>query len=197
MREPWVTGAVEGHIDEVVLRRLLREHSLQCTAVYGKHGKADLIQKLAGYNHAAQHNRWCVLIDLDHDAECAPELVGRLLPSPAEGMLLRVAVHEVESWLLADRRRIAQFLGVPLAQVPMRPDHIDAPKQLMVGLARGSRLRAIREDLVPRPESGRKEGPAYTSQVTGFVLERWQPADAARYSDSLARCMAALERLRR
>jgi len=192
----YVTGAVEGLVDEAVLRRLIREAGMQCVAVYGKEGKPYLIEQLPKYNNAARYAPWCILIDLDRDAGCAPEFIDRILPDRAPGMVARVAVREVESWLLADRVNMAKFLGVRQVDIPRDPDALDDPKRQVIDLARRSRYRAIAQDLVPRPGSGRAEGPAYTSRMIEFATRLWQPREAAELSPSLARCIAAIERLR-
>jgi hypothetical protein len=133
-----------------------------------------------------------VLVDLDHDADCAPILRDSWLPAPSRFMCFRVAVREVEAWLLADRQRIARFLGVALAKVPHTPDLIDDPKGAMVNLARRSRRKEIREDMVPLPGSGRPEGPAYASRLIEFSSTLWRPGIAERQSDSLRRCRRGL-----
>jgi hypothetical protein len=68
----------------------------------------------------------------------------------------------------------------------------------MVELARHSHRRGIREDMVPRPGSGRKVGPAYTAQLIDFARDSnngWRPDVAAKASDSLNRCLQCLLRL--
>jgi hypothetical protein len=50
--------------------------------------------------------------------------------------MVRVAVREVESWVLADRRRIANFLSAPLNSIPMDPEQLDDPKMALLTLAR-------------------------------------------------------------
>lgn len=99
-----VSGAVEGDIDEAVLRRLLDLVGAKAGPVHGKNGKAQLLQRLRSYGQAARFSAWFVLVDLDHDASCAPGFVSRWLPEPVSDTLcFRVAVREVEAWLLADR----------------------------------------------------------------------------------------------
>jgi hypothetical protein len=78
--------------------------------------------------------------------------------------------------------------GVTLAKVPQTPDLVDDPKGLMVNLARRSRRREIREDMVPLPGGGRSEGPAYTSRLIQFASTLWRPRVAEKRSDSLRRC---------
>lgn len=67
------------------------------------------------------------------------------------------------------------------------------PKQALVNLARTSRRRAIRDDMVPREGSGRAVGPGYTSRIIEFVSNHWRPEQAAHVSDSLRRAIARLE----
>lgn len=185
---------MEGMLDEAVVRRLLAAVGARQVEVYGGQGKHDLLRHLRGYNQAARHGPWLVLVDLD-DEECAPALCQRVLPQPAPGMCLRVAVREVEAWLLADREGLSRFLGVSPGRIPVDPEQVARPKELMVALAAASRRRDVREDLVPRPDSGRRVGPAYSSRLADFVRERWRPEVAAQRSRSLERCLARLKTL--
>ena len=199
MYSPVASGAVEGALDEVVLLRLGEHLGISVGPVFGRSGKSYLRERIDGYNQAARFSPWIVLVDLDHD-ECAPSLCAEWLPTPAEHMCFRVAVREIESWLLADRAGIAAFLGVPASRVPDVVDDLDDPKQTLVDLARRSRRRAIREDMAPRHGSGLSIGPAYTSRMMEFVgvegPNRWRPDVAAQASPSLSRCINALTELR-
>ncbi len=195
---PTLTGAVEGDIDSAVLRRLADTVGLLSPIIHVKSGKTDLRNCIVGYNSAAQHERWCVLVDLDHEAECAPNLRESWLPSPSPLMCFRVVVREIEAWILSDRERIAEFLYIPVNKVPQYPEQVDDPKQTLVNLARRSRKRSIREDIVPRPGSGRELGPAYNTSLIRFVSNLssgWRPGIAANRSDSLRRCLERLSEL--
>lgn len=151
-------------------------------------------ERIAGFNNAARYNPWIVLLDLDHDAECAPLLLrSRWLPEAAPFMCLRIAVRQVEAWLLADRENIAKFLAVAAVRIPHHVETLSNAKEAMVDLARRSRRRDIREDMVPRPGSGRPVGPAYASRLIEFAQGTWNPQEAARPSDSLRRSMKCLE----
>jgi hypothetical protein len=190
-----VSGAVEGDLDEAVLHRLIKEAGADLKSPYGKKGKQHLKQRLTGYNSAAHHSPWVVLMDLDHDADCAPPLKVECLPDPARYMCFRIAVRAIETWLLADRQSIARFLSVAVSQVPSSPEILDNPKHSMVELARHSRRREIRESMVPRPGSGRKVGSLYNSQLIEFTQTRWKPNVAAQKSDSLSRCRKRIHEL--
>ncbi|MCZ6676854.1 MAG: hypothetical protein O7E52_06355 [Candidatus Poribacteria bacterium] len=194
----FISGAVEGDVDEAVLRRLVRQVGASPSTVYGKKGKPHLLQKISAYNQAANISPWLILVDLDQDADCAPFVRESWLPNPAPNICFRVVVREVESWLLADSDRLAQFLSVPVSQIPPHPETIGDPKLTMVSLARRSRRRDIREDMVPRPKSGREVGPAYTSRLIEFTEDAengWRPDVAAKSSESLDRCLRCIRRL--
>lgn len=195
-----VTAAVEGPVDEAILKRVCLAAGTTIGPVYGKHGKAFILARVRGYNHSAQFRHWVVLVDLNGDGACAPEVLPRWLPTPSRLMRFRVAVKEVEAWLMADPERLGGFLGLRPTEVPTNPDFVADPKLRMVELARRSRRRAIREDMVPSPRSGQAVGPAYTSRMIEFAQDTqsgWRPEVAARNSDSLRRCVAAVSNLAR
>jgi hypothetical protein len=157
-------------------------------------GKSKLDPRLGGYNSAARFAPWVVMRDLDNE-QCAPTLVSRLMPAPAEFMYFRVAVRAVESWLLADTGNISAFLRVRVGLVPTDPDGLANPKLALVALARRSRSRAIRDDMVPRPGSGVSTGPNYPGRLIEFAREHWNPGAAAARSQSLNRAMERVKAL--
>ena len=189
------SATVEGTTDEAVLRRVVEHLGATLGPVYGKTGKASLLRQLHSYNQAAQFWPWIVLVDLDQDADCAPPARAQWLPDPAARMCFRIAVREVESWLLADRETLADFLGVALSRVPTNPENLDDPKAVLVNLARSSRRRDIRVDMVPRPESGRQVGPAYASRLIEYAQGPWRPHVATQHADSLQRLCKRLAEL--
>lgn len=193
MKSP-VTIAVEGEADKRIVMRLLELVDIPPGAAYVLRGKDKLDEKLAAYNRAAAHERWLILRDLDQDASCAASLRLRLLPVQEAGMQLRVAVRAAEAWLLADQDGISRFLRVGASRVPMHPDDLDNPKIELVNLARRSRDRAIREDMVPEEGMGRSVGAGYPGRVIEFASRHWDPRAAAMRSDSLRRCIQALQR---
>jgi hypothetical protein len=193
-----LTAAVEGLADEVLLKRICSSVGVSVGQIYGRYGKSYILARLNGYNHSAQFRHWVVLVDLDDDGTCVPEVLPQWLPTPSRLMRLRVAVRALEAWLLADTERIAKFLAVPVAEIPADPDRVADPKRFMVQIARSSRRRAIREDMVPNIGSGQHVGPAYTSRMIEFIQSvesGWRPNVAAGNSDSLRRCISAISNL--
>jgi hypothetical protein len=163
--------------------------------VLGRSGKDALLRALQGYNAAARHLPWFVLMDLDNINDCAGQVRGQLLPDQAPHMCFRIAVVEVEAWILADNRNTGEFLGVSPALLPLDPDALPDPKQALVNLARRSSRRVIREGLAPRPGSGTSIGPTYVSDLREYALSKWDPHEAALNSPSLARALSDLRRL--
>ncbi len=189
------TVAAEGDVDARICQRILEFVGLSSGPIYVQRGNGNLDQKLLAYNNAARFAHWLVLRDLDYDAECAPNLIRDLIPVPAPYMVLRLTVRSAEAWLLADRERIRRFLGVPEAIVPIKPDDEDHPKTTLVNLARRSGRRSVREDMVPGKGHSSSVGAGYTARVTEFAMLHWRPDVAAEQSDSLSRCIKALQEL--
>lgn len=190
-----VSAAVEGDVDEAVVRTLIELAGGEPGPVYGKNGKSSLRTKINGYNNAARRVPWLVLVDLDADAGCAPPLRRDWLPEPAPLMCFRIAVRQVEAWLMADGETLSSYLGVRRTRIPNDPESLPDAKAEMVGIARDSRRRAIRQDMVPRPGSGRSVGPAYTSRLIEYAKTQWRSEVAAQHADSLRGAIACLERL--
>jgi len=117
------------------------------------------------------------------------------VPDPAPYLCFRVAVREVEAWLMADAATLASFLGVVRNRIPPNPEQLDDPKTETVNLARRSQRRAIRKDMVPRAGSGRSVGPAYASRLIEYVRTSWRPEAASEQSQSLRRAIACLRQM--
>ncbi|MCY3857479.1 MAG: hypothetical protein OXG25_01080 [Gammaproteobacteria bacterium] len=186
---------VEGLSDSLVLNGLLKYADMKNVEMRWLGGKSKILPNLANYNEAAKYStRWLVVLDLDHDAACAPEYVNHILPMPSRNMELRIAVRSIEAWLMADRVKMANFLGIPVENFPGNPDNESDPKRFLIDLIRRKcHQRRIREDMIPAERSGRKVGPGYSSQIAKYVEGCWRPEVAAQSSDSLARCMLALK----
>ncbi len=194
----YVSGAVEGPSDEPVLRRIVEDRGAAVHRVQVQYGKSNLRRALPGYNRAARRDVWLVLVDLDQDFPCAASMVREWLPQRSRHMRFRVVVRQIEAWLLADGERFARFFGVRPSSVPAEPDALPDAKAAVLTLVSASRKRAIREDMIPRPSSGRRVGPAYTSRLIEFttnVPDGWRLRQAAQRSPSLANCLARLDEL--
>lgn len=187
-----VNIAVEGNLDEAVLKKLLASVGIEVAYVYGKRGKDHIRGNIKRYNQAAARGRWVILVDLNNDAECPPPFINSWLPLRNQNLQLRIAVRAVESWLLAERDEMARFLGVSKQRIPLYPENEDKPKRILINIARHSRSKSIRTDIVPRDESTAIQGPGYTTRLIEFTIKCWNPERAASKAPSLRRSIDSL-----
>jgi hypothetical protein len=185
--------AVEGRTDFEVSKRILAHTGHAIDRSFIQTGKDRLDAQLAGYNNAARYRQpWFVLRDLDHDAVCAPSLVGAKLPNRSPLMFFRLAVRALEAWLIADSEGMAAFLGVSVANFPDNPDRLDDPKAVVLRAASKSARKAA---MLPEPGVRARVGPAYVPELISFIVNHWSIDRAAEQSDSLRRCVEALRAL--
>lgn len=121
-----------------------------------------------------------------------PFSIGNCLNRGGYGYLNRVAVREVEAWLLADREAFAEFLGISVTLIPQDVDAIADPKQKLINLARKSKNKTLREGIVPNSKTTAKIGRDYNGQLIPFVKQIWKVDSAIPNSSSLERAMKAL-----
>jgi hypothetical protein len=183
-----VNIAVEDELSEVALRRILQDiKSYALGTAYRRGGFGYLRKTIYGWNQAARGTPFVVLTDLDKYL-CPAELIADWLPVPKHpNLMFRVAVREVESWLLADRGSLSRFFAVPISAMPLNSDDLPDAKAALVDLGRKSKSKLIRDSIVPRRGSTAKQGPGYNGCLGEFVREHWDINAASANSPSLAR----------
>jgi hypothetical protein len=194
MRTIPVHLAVEDELSEAVLRRVLK-HANRGYAVgitFGRSGYGYLRNSIGGWNRAARGVPFVVLTDLD-TYPCPAALLDDWIPSHRHtNLLLRVAVREVEPWVLADPGNLSVFLRVKPSTIPRDPDSLPDPKAVLVDAASRSRSREIRSRVAPRRGSTAKQGPDYNACLIQFVDGDWNIDSAVAASPSLGRTVARL-----
>jgi len=165
---------------EVVLRILRSDKRFSVGTLFHGRGFGNLKRNISGFNNASKGMPYLILTDLDHK-ECAPIMIKEWLPETRNpNLIFRIAVREVESWVLADRVAFAKFLGISQKKIPQEPDELLDPKAYLINLARDSRKRP-REDIVPKHGSTAKQGPAYNERLVSFVQKAWNPSVLASF----------------
>ncbi|NIA30870.1 MAG: hypothetical protein GWP06_13270 [Actinobacteria bacterium] len=148
----YINLVVEDDVHSNILKKVLHYCDLELEIVhsFGFKGNAYIKKNLPAFNQAARINPYLVLTDLDR-YECPPLLLKDWIHFKVHSNLIfRIAVREAEAWLIADRKNLAFFLGVSEARIERNPEEIANPKEYLVNLAKRSRKRHIREDIVPR-----------------------------------------------
>ena len=187
---------VEDDVSLAVALRLVEnfepKYLISYTSVQNGFGKIK--KMINAFNKAARSMPYLVLTDLD-EAECAPTLCGTWLPNVKQhpNLLLRVAVREVEAWLLADQKGLAKFLGIKQELVPSTVEEITDPKKELIKLASKSPYKEIRKDIIPPQGSKRVQGPNYNGRLSVFVKHHWNLDRASDTATSLLKMREAIE----
>ncbi len=184
----------EGLLDRAVAERLVLSMGLRIEgAVKDAGGKDEFWRRIGKYNKAAEA-MGLVLALADHDeAGCVGPKLRRRVPRQHHNLLLRLAVRELEAWLLADAAALAEHLSVPVASIPATPDKLSDPKQTLINIARRSASGRRVSGMLPRDGYAEVVGPEYTLVMEAFIRDKWRPNLAAKRSPSLARAIRALK----
>ena len=193
-----ISVGAEDELSESVARRPIGDYILEpiIVEVVGLNGIGSVKAKISGLNQKAYYvGPVVVLADLDSPLGCPPALVRELRGglSLAPSMLIRIAVLEIESWILADREGVSEWLEVPISVVSRNPETLEDSKRTLVHLARRSPNRGLREAIAPdRVLGAHRTGSGYNRSVGEFVTRHWNPDAARRNAPSLDRAITRI-----
>lgn len=187
--------ATEDVLSEAVMERLIASsgHSWSSAVKLRKNGCGYLRKKINELIKLSNRIPVILLTDLDRCA-CAPGLIrdwtgGRALPA---GMRFRVAVREIETWLMADVEGLSEFLRIPADRFPVDPEAVLDPKRLLLNLVQKHGTRALKAELLPASKAKAGCGLGYNALFGTFARDVWDPRRASCRSDSLARMICCL-----
>ena len=183
--------AVEDVLSEWVARRALatRPVGYAIGPVFSQGGYGYLKKQARAFNNAAKACPFLLLTDLDR-TPCPSQLITEWVGQVRHPhLLLRVAVREVESWLLGDPVGLSAFLGLRTPFDFGNPELLADPKLELLKLANRSPRRVIRESLTWKDAaSGRlSQGPDYNAPLARFAATDWNIAAARKKCRSLER----------
>jgi hypothetical protein len=185
---------VEDELSGAVMRKLIATtgRNFMVDRMVNARGNGQIksgVEKFRTSSYTLPH---VVLTDLDN-YPCPPALLDNWGATNLPPQLLfRIAVHEVEAWLLADREGIAEFLHVAISKVPHAPEAEIDPKRTLLNLARRSRKKRLAQELVPALGSAAQIGPLYNVRLCEFVNDKWNIEQAKLIADSLSRTLNRL-----
>ncbi len=184
----------EDQISEFVMIKLVNSTGkYRIVNTYSEGGFGYIKKNLNGFNTASKGCPFFVLTDLD-TVECAPSLIQNWLKVPSHpNLLFRVAVREVEAWLLADIEGFSIYTGISIANLSKNPEELVDPKLELLNLIRKCRKRDIREDILPRDEFA-AIGPNYNGRLAEYVSLFWSIERASKRSKSLQKALQHLQR---
>jgi len=111
-------------------------------------------------------------------------------------LIFRIAVKEVESWLLADHTNFSRFLGIRKDLLPKDTDDIRDPKNFLIRIADRSRNTELKKDIIPPRNSDRKVGPNNNGKLIEFVSTKWDPKNAKNHSISLLKTIEKIKKFK-
>ena len=196
----YLTLVVEDDLSELVATRLIGQYLPMAEIFEVFVAGGSIKSRIPGLNQRARFlGPVLALADLDRPLICpamlVEELVGELTIAP--NLLIRIAVLEIESWIMADREGIAGWLRIAANTLPRNTESLDDPKRALVQLAGRSRNRMLREAIGPARVLGtNRTGPNYNEAVGDFVTQLWNPETARRNAPSLDRAIARIAELR-
>jgi len=192
-----ITIVVEGDTDAPFATRLCEAAGFQVSPLLVASGwKSRLDSLIPNLLNANRSSPYLILRDLDCDEECPGTWLSKnRLTNQGDYYVLRLAVHAVEAWFLADHECAAAALHVGAMKLPMEPEKERDPKVTLVNLARMSTKPRIQTAIVPKPGLCRKTAPGYGSWFIE-AARSWSVERAIRRSPSLARARQCIEELR-
>ena len=187
---------VEDDLSQGVVQKLLQTARPDCQVHVARvlGGSGQNRRNILALNNACRSHPQLVLTDLDLLA-CPPALLTQWMGAHVRHahFWFRVAVREVEAWLLAHRVAVSEFFDIQINLVPQNPEQLLDPKQSVVSLARYSPLRKRKLAIVPIGTA--TQGPDYNAELLKFVWGGWEPVEARRSSPSLDQAMRRLDDL--
>ncbi|MBN1409647.1 MAG: hypothetical protein JW969_02310 [Spirochaetales bacterium] len=191
----------EDPLSETVMQKLVNaafKTTLQ-TVVIGKRGQGYIKNKINAFNNTNESMLFFVLTDLDQ-YECPPDIINKWFDRPCrKNLIFRIAVREVEAWLLADTRGFSDFVKLDESWIRKQTGNVEKifnPKEILLSIVKRCKLRHLREDIIRVDKNQIKQGPGYNTRLQDFTENYWSIDRAKKNADSLFRSINSLLRLK-
>ncbi|MBN1943796.1 MAG: hypothetical protein JW849_10935 [Phycisphaerae bacterium] len=139
------------------------------------------------------------LADLDKEP-CAGALIRQWFKIPdkqpislPKELIFRVAIREIESWIIADHNAWARFIGIPASNFSVTPDELRDPKLHLLNVIKRKGRKKFHKDMLPRGTAS--IGPLYNEKMCEFIQNKWNPERAQKNSPSLKRAIHAINNI--
>ncbi len=163
-------------------------------------GCPALKRRCPSFFHMAKGGLYTVsLADLDNE-RCAGALIRKWFGIPdkhpisfPKELTFRVAIREIESWIIADHDAWAKFIGIPAINFSVTPDELRDPKLHLLNVIRSKGRKKFHKDMLPRGTAS--IGPLYNEIMCEFIQNKWNPERAQENSPSLKRAIHAINEI--
>ncbi len=192
--------ATEDVPSEQVAQKLIEAANMQVAYRFRSNGRTYLEKNFGKYINLAKREAVLLIADFDRSTPktpCPSRLIEEWLGGKEKPvkLLARVAVHEIESWLLADEEAFRRFLGGSV-RIPANCDEIDDPKLFILNAAR-KKKRLGREGFFRIDPGGLRPGVEYNAMLSEWIASEWSPERASKKSPSLKRAIERLDDLKK
>ncbi len=194
MRSTFINLVVEDAVQHNILIKIILDQNFpfEIGSVHGLRGNSYIKHRLSAFNDASKFNPYLVLTDSDQ-YDCPKKMISEWIDFEMNpNFIFRIAVREAESWLMADRKNFARFLGVSQTSIPRHPEQIPNPKEFLLNLVSHSKQRRVREEMLSLGKAVR--GAGYNDMLSEFIFNQWNVEEASNSSESLARLLRRLQR---
>ncbi|MBM2816339.1 MAG: hypothetical protein HW421_3101 [Ignavibacteria bacterium] len=162
---------------------------------------------LMNFNKLSEHNTIIMLTDLD-TYDCPPALLNSWFKNFRQNpnFIIRIAVDEAESWLMADREGFAEYFKVPLSIIPnskilspIKPHIIEmnfpykSSLYLIREVIQSTGNKIIKEGIAAIDKT--RKGHLYNSTMAPFITYHWNIDNAIKNSYSLVRTIHRLSKI--
>ena len=186
----------------VAERNAAKEHKLLFIEGFPAltHGFGALKAKCSSFLNMARGGTYTFSItDLD-EIPCAGALIRDWFAIAEESpvalpkeVVFRVAIREVESWIIADHEAWADYIEIAEDNFCTTPDDLADPKLYLLNVVRKKGRKKRHKEMLP---SGTASiGPGYNNALCEFVQKHWSPNRASENSPSLKQAINALDRI--
>jgi hypothetical protein len=193
----FITIATEDELSEAVGCRLVSEllPDFEIVQKLRRGGNGYLKTKCQNFNQMAKRHPVLLITDLDNST-CPSALIQNWFGGSVvnENLKFRVAVKEIESWLLADHSGMTKLLGKGANSIVENPDQLHNPKEYLLQCAKRA-PRDVKNDLIRSRGALATQGLGYNARLCAFAKDEWAPENASQRSNSLARAMQRLREM--
>ncbi len=160
---------------------------------FSKGGNGYLRSNLKTFVNISNRVPFFLLTDLDNK-NCPIALMESWgYNSPSKNFIFRIAVKEVESWLLADHQGVKSLFGDRISnKLHSNCDSIDNPKEYFLDLAKKA-PKEVRNSLIKKEGAVCSQALGYNAMLERFVRDTWCPNRASENSKSLGRTINRLK----
>lgn len=190
-----ITIATEDILSERMVIKLINEFDkFEVINSLGKKGNGYIFKNIKKFHQLSFSQNVLIVLDLDnrHDANTfIKEVLGCIKIN--KNLKFSISVREIESWLLADKKGISDFLQISKDKIPANPELLLDPKEEIIKLARKGKNTRAKNGIPPQKGAVSKMGLSYNTLLTEFVENFWSSDRAKTNSESLRNILSILK----